>query len=125
MFLSTGTFKLIFFLIASTIIGSIATSIYSDLKTEVVENQKVIRLQQQNILIDRDNSSTQTKVRYLVITERETFICESSVLNGKFNNSDLFFHLKENQTYTFKVCGYGKGFITDYRNILEVIPPKE
>lgn len=61
-----------------------------------------------------------TEIRYLVITYKETFICESSVLNGKFDNSDVFFHLVKDSTYTFNVEGYGKSMFYDYRNILSV-----
>ena len=62
-----------------------------------------------------------TEIRYLVITNKETFVCESSLLNGKFNNSDIYWHLKKDSTYTFKVAGVGKSMITEYRNILEVV----
>lgn len=61
-----------------------------------------------------------TEYRYLVVTDKETFIVESAWLHGKFNNSDIFWRIKTDSTYTFKVAGYGKTFVTDYRNILEV-----
>ena len=62
-----------------------------------------------------------TEIRYLVVTDKETFVCKSSFINGKFDNSNIFWHLKKDSTYNFKVCGIGKGFIFDYRNILSVI----
>jgi hypothetical protein len=61
-----------------------------------------------------------TKYRYLIITDNETFICENNILHGKFNNSDLFYKIKENQTYIFFVCGYGKTWYSDYRNVLDI-----
>lgn len=88
--------------------------------TDVVKNCKVIKLQQQQLITTSDGSIS-TNIRYLVITDKETFICESSLLNGKFNNSDIFWRLKEGETYDFKVCGYGKSMVSDYRNILEVL----
>lgn len=84
-------------------------------KTIDTVTAKVIDLEQQQII-----KKTTTDIRYLVVTDRGTFICESSILNGKFDNSDLFYRLKEDSTYTFTVCGFGKGFLFDYRNILEV-----
>jgi hypothetical protein len=44
-----------------------------------------------------------------------------ALLIGKFNNSDIYWHLKEDSTYTFKVAGVGRSMITEYRNILEVV----
>lgn len=85
-----------------------------------VENCKVMDLQQQQ-LISGSQSGMSTQIRYLVITDKETFICESSLLNGKFDNSDIFFRLKKDSVYNFKVEGYGKSFIYDYRNILEIV----
>jgi len=103
------------------IVGFVSLSIYNDTKISVVENCKVIDLQQQQ-LIKGSKESMHTEIRYLVITDKETFICESSLLNGKFDNSDVFFHLKKDQVYNLKVCGVGKSFLFDYRNVLQVVP---
>lgn len=86
---------------------------------EVVKDCKVLELQQQQ-LIEGTDGNMSTRIRYLVITDKETFICENSLLNGKFNNSDIFWRLKKDSIYTFKVAGVGKSFVTEYRNILEV-----
>jgi hypothetical protein len=111
-------FKLVFILIALIIVGSLFVSVNNSTKIGYVDCE-VIKLQQQNIINGSENNVF-TEIRYLVITDKETLICESSMLNGKFNNSDIFFRLKENKKYRFKVCGIGKSFFTDYRNILEV-----
>ena len=87
---------------------------------QIVRNCKVIKLQQQN-KISGTGGEMQTDIRYLVVTNKETFICENSMLNGKFNNSDIFFRLKEDSTYTFEVCDIGKTAISDYRNILDIV----
>lgn len=71
---------------------------------------------QQNV--SGSKNSLKTDFRYIVITDKETFIVESSILNGKFDNSNVFFRLEKGKTYKFKVSGFGKGFLTDYRNIL-------
>lgn len=102
-------------LLIASVIG---VGIYSDLKVESVKDCKVIELQQQQ-LIKGSGSNVHTEIRYLVVTDKETFICESSFINGKFDNSNIFWNLKKDSTYTFKVCGIGKGFIFDYRNVLE------
>ena len=102
------------------IVGLILIGVYNDTKISIVKDCKVIELQQQQ-LITGGKDNVRTEIRYLVITDRETFICENSLLNGKFDNSNIFWHLKKDSTYTFKVCGVGKGFLFDYKNILEVV----
>ena len=75
---------------------------------------------EQNIIKNTSGNSISTEIRYLVVTDKETFICESDVFNNKFNNSDIFFRLKQDSTYTFVVSGLGKSFLTDYRNIISI-----
>ena len=54
----------------------------------------MIELQQQQLISGTDGN-VKTEIRYLVITDKETFVCESSLLNGKFNNSDVYWHLEK------------------------------
>ena len=107
-------------LVVVLLIGSIIVPVWNQLNVSTVENCKVMDLQQQQLIKGSDGNMS-TEIRYLVITDKETFICESSLLNGKFNNSDIYWHLKKDSTYTFKVAGVGKSMITEYRNILEVV----
>lgn len=107
-------------LVVVLLIGSIIVSVWNQSNVSTVENCKVMDLQQQQ-LIKGSDSNMSTEIRYLVITDKETFVCESSLLNGKFNNSDIYWRLKKDSTYTFKVAGVGKSMITEYRNILEVV----
>lgn len=107
-------------LVVVLLIGSIIVSVWNQSNVSTVENCKVMDLQQQQLIKGRDGNMS-TEIRYLVITDKETFVCEISLLNGKFNNSDIYWHLKKDSTYTFKVAGVGKSIITEYRNILEVV----
>lgn len=111
--------KLIRNLSALTLVAVFFSSC-SSFEVNKVEKCKVIDLQQQQLISGtKDNMSTE--IRYLVITDKETFICESSLVNGKFDNSDIFFRLKKDSVYSFKVEGYKKSFVYDYRNILEIV----
>ena len=101
-------------------IGVISIGLYNETNVSIIENCKVIDLQQQQ-LITGGKDNMRTEIRYLIITDKETFICENSLLNGKFDNSNIFFNLKKDKIYTFKVSGLGKGFFFDYRNIIEVV----
>lgn len=112
--------KKIIVLIAAIFISAIAIYVLDECKVSTVDNCKVIELQQQQI-ISGNSSNVNTKIRYLIVTDKETFVCQNSLLNGKFNNSDIYWHLKKDSTYTFKVAGIGKSVMTEYRNILEVI----
>ena len=113
-------FKIIPALIVFAIVGSIFLTVQNQSKVDVVESCKVMDLQQQQ-LIKGTGNNMKTEIRYLEITDKETFVCESSLLNGKFNNSDIFWRLKKDSTYTFRVAGKGKSILYDYRNILEVV----
>lgn len=111
-----------FKVIISVIVIVIVTIIYLNYQDQntiaTVNSCKVMELQQQQ-LITGTGTIMKTEIRYLVITDKETFICTNSLYNGKFNNSDIFWRLKKNSTYTFTVAGKGKSALYDYRNILE------
>jgi hypothetical protein len=89
-------------------------------QTEIVED-KVIKLVE-HLEINRNKGNKATNYRYMVVCEKETYIVESNIFQGKFNNSDIFYRIQEGKTYRFKVSGIGKSFATDYRNIIEVLP---
>ena len=99
--------------------GLVTAVVMNDTATETINDCKVIDLQQQQ-LISGSRNNVSTSIRYLVVTDKETFICERSILNGKFDNSNVFFSLKIDSTHNFKVCGLGKSLLFDYRNILKV-----
>jgi len=120
LFSVKSKFNIVFGLIIVLIIGGLVVSFFNQTTIDTVQNCKVIELQQQQLITGTDGDM-RTEIRYLVITDKETFVCESSLLNGKFNNSDIFWHLKKDSTYTFTVAGLSKSIITDYRNILEII----
>ena len=80
---------------------------------------KVKDLQAQQ-LFSGHKDNMKTKIRYLVITDSKTFVIEDSYLKFKFNNSDIFYHLQKDSTYSLKVQGIGKTLLSDYRNILKI-----
>jgi hypothetical protein len=61
-----------------------------------------------------------TEYRYLVKTDKELFVIENSLINGAYNNSELFMSLDTGKQYTLTVCGWGKSIITEYRNIINI-----
>ena len=114
-------FKIMFTIIAGIGIIFLGANMYNETVTDTVYDCKVKKLQQQQKISSDGSNNINTEYRYLVVTDKETFICTSSVMNQKFNNSDIFFNLKEDSIYTFRVAGLGKGMFFDYRNIIEVL----
>jgi len=106
-----------FGIIAALIVFRIAANASSALNLNTIKACKIVDLQQQQI-ISGSKESVSTNYRYLIITDKGTFISESSLLNGKYDNSEVFFGLKKDSIYDLKVSGYGKSFFFDYRNIL-------
>jgi hypothetical protein len=118
-----SNFKGIFVIVIILIIASLCFQLFNQTNVTTVDNCKVINLQQQQ-LIGGTDGNLNTQIRYLVITDKETFVCESSALNLKFNNSDIFWRLQKDSTYNFKVAGIGKSIVTEYRNILSYEPSR-
>ncbi len=58
--------------------------------------------------------------KYLVYTENETFENTDSWLYLKFDSSDLYGHMKANETYKVKVAGWRWKFFSSYRNIVSL-----
>lgn len=57
---------------------------------------------------------------YLVYTDKEVFKIEDSLLFGQFDSSDVYGMLKKGKCYRIKVFGIRSGFLSSYRNIVEV-----
>ncbi len=97
----------------------LTTFLNSGNRTEIT-NVTVKKLVAQN-LVSGSSDNLATEIRYLVVTNKGVFLCESSVLNGKFNNSEIFYSLKEDSTYNkFVVVGIGKTMFSDYPNLIAV-----
>ena len=103
-------------IIVFSVLSVFALNILDSSQITTFENVKILDKQQQMLV-----KKAHTDYRYLVITDKGTFICESNMLQGKFNNSDIFYHIQKDSTYSeMKVSGFGKGFLFDYQNILEI-----
>lgn len=110
---------IVFCLILLGFVGCMGIRVYSALTVETVTDCRVIETVDQMRFSGNGNQSL-SKMHYIVVTDKETFVIHSSWLNGKFNNSDLFYRIKKDSVYSFRVAGIGKGPFTDYRNILDM-----
>lgn len=58
--------------------------------------------------------------RYLIFTDKETFENTDSMIHFKFNSSDVYGQLEEDETYEVTVNWFRLSFLSIYRNILNV-----
>lgn len=101
------------------VLFSLLTKAGNSVVTTTYSNVKIESKHQQDIIKGKEDISTE--IRYLIITDKGTFICESNFWKGKFNNSDIFWHIKEDSVYSsITVTGYGKGFLFDYQNVISI-----
>lgn len=62
--------------------------------------------------------------KYLIFTDGGTFENTDTLLNGKFDSSDVYGRIDEGKTYTFKVAGFRQGILSMYPNIIEIVDEK-
>ncbi|MEO6305569.1 MAG: hypothetical protein ABIP51_20565 [Bacteroidia bacterium] len=110
----------VFKAIAAILILSLFVSAVDASRTEIIDNYRVIDVQKEQIISGTQNNVS-TEYRYIVVTDKETFICKIAPLNKKFNETDIFYRLVKGNSYSFEVAGFGKTLFTDYRNIIEII----
>lgn len=96
-------------LIAVFIIGLIFFNFYYVKGTERKETFTVNKL-------ERVQSGDVSK--YLVFTDTGVYENTDSLLNGKFNSSDLYNQLEEDSKYTCTVYGWRIGFFSQYPNLV-------
>jgi hypothetical protein len=106
-----------------TLIAATLFIIASKLQVENVYNCKVVALSK-DMHLSGSNGNMNTTYRLIVTTDSETFICEDHLpLLGIRNSEKIYYQLKVDSVYSFKVSGFGRGFITDYRNIISITKP--
>lgn len=59
-----------------------------------------------------------TSCKYLVYTDAGIYQDTDSLLNGKFNSSDLYNNLQSGKRYTCDAVGFRNGFFSAYENLL-------
>lgn len=75
-------YKPIFILFALVLLATAIMHISSETHVSTIYNCKITNLQQQQ-LIKGKYGNMETEIRYLVVTDKGTFICESSIINKK------------------------------------------
>ncbi len=99
------------FFVVLTIIALVAFPVYyvkGTERTETLDVKKTERVQDQN-----GNGA-----KYLFYTEQGTYENTDSLLNGKFNSSDLYGEVEGGKTYDCKVYGWRIPFFSQYPNVV-------
>lgn len=65
-------------------------------------------------VVDQDGKGS----RYLIFTDKGVFENSDSLLNNKWNSSDLYNDIKVGKTYTCDLVGFRNGFFSTYENII-------
>lgn len=81
-------------IVLAIVLVTVVLNIANQFSYSTVSDCKVEKLVEQDLL-GGNSERMKTEIRYLIVTDKGTFISESSYINLKFNNSDIFFHLKE------------------------------
>lgn len=56
--------------------------------------------------------------RYLIYTSAGVYKDTDSLINGKFNSSDLYGQLQSGKQYSCDAVGYRSGFLSEYENLI-------
>jgi ssDNA-specific exonuclease RecJ len=105
-----GTTLLLGVILGSIYILRLATGFY----VQRIVDDRILRVERvQNCSGDSCSS------KYLVFGEQETYEDVDSIIEGKFNSSDLYGHLQINHSYEFTVIGWRNPFFSWYRNIIK------
>jgi hypothetical protein len=107
---SLGTFFMVLFGIAvlALIVGGIAFGFYHatnkhDVTFTVNKTERI---------------TTNSESKYMVYTDNGVYENTDSVLNNKFNSSDLYNEIKEGKKYTCTAVGFRNGFTSNYENLI-------
>lgn len=105
-------------LLAAGIIGLVGFGIYG--AYEAVNPTSDVTVTVTDKVVKNDNKSS----KYLVFTDKGVYEDSDSVVNGKWNSSDIYSELKVGQKYTLHVRGIRNHVLSWYPNILTVKPVK-
>lgn len=72
--------------------------------------------------VTKSDGSGEVSGKYLVFTNSETFEISDSLWHFRFDSSDLYGQLRQDQHYVGKVYGWRIPFLSTYRNLLEATP---
>jgi len=100
--------KLLFVVLATL---SLASCRYT--MNEQIEGAKINKTER----VTNTDSDGNSESKYMVYTDKGTFVIEDDLFRGNFTSSDWYGFLKEGDCYSFQASGYRSGFLSEYQNI--------
>jgi hypothetical protein len=85
------------------------------------DRQVTIHVTDKDRVCSSDSGDGTRTCQYLVYTDEGTFKNVDSILNHKWNSSDVQGELKRDHTYVVKVEGFRSGWRSEYPNIISVV----
>lgn len=79
------------------------------------DEQLTFTIESKERIVDSEGSS-----KYLIFTDKGVFENTDSIFYWKWNSSDIYGNLKEGSTYSAHVYGFRFGFLSIYKNIIEI-----
>ena len=115
---SNGAGKVGCGILAVAVVGVLGAGVYG-LYEAVNPTKDVTVTVTDKVVKNSKNDST-----YLIFTDKGVYEDSDSMINGKWNSSDLYNELKVGKTYTLHVRGIRNHVLSWYPNILTVKPVK-
>lgn len=81
--------------------------------------QRNVTFTVQDKIVKATGSGNNSSQEYLIFTDQGVFKDTDSLLNWKFNSSDVYGQLRKGHKYNCRVFGYRFGFTSDYPDILK------
>jgi len=95
-------------IVVAAIVAGIWVSVY----------QSTHHTQRTFTVTDKQAVATQGGHEYLIYTDAGTFKDTDSMINRKYNSSDVYGAIKVNHKYTCDTTGFRFGYTSDYPNII-------
>lgn len=94
------------------VVGGIGSAI---LRNGYNRHEQTLHVQKAERVVSQGGKSA----KYLVFADEGTYENVDSLLNGKWNSSDIYGQIKPGHTYKCLVYGWRNQFFSDYPNILK------
>jgi prepilin-type N-terminal cleavage/methylation domain-containing protein len=108
-------FTLVEFLIVATMVLILAVGIGGAFyRNNYDRHEQIMHVQKAERVVSTGGQDS----KYLIFADEGTYENTDSLLNGKFNSSDVYGQLKEGHTYKCLVYGWRSHYFSHYPNIL-------
>lgn len=100
------------FIVVAVVIALIAVAIWSGIYFSTNHHNRTFTITDKQVVAVKDGH------KYLIYTDNGVYQDTDSMLNGKYNSSDMYGQLKVGQKYSCDVVGYRNGFWSAYENLI-------